>query len=166
MSRVLSAAARQSAYAQQTGEVWAILLTVNHPSFTQPLRVSSDNAVLLPLANVRGTLSKGIEYPYLPFTITLPQQDESNVARATVVIDNIDRRIVEAARRADSALEVTVEVVLASSPDITEIMIEGFRIEDVNYDALTVSGDLSVEYFDLEPFSKLRYTPSGFPGMF
>lgn len=164
--RQLSNAAKQAVYSQETSEVFIILLTITSPDFLEPIRISSDSTELLPLANVRGTLSRDEEYVYLPFAIELPQQDETGVARAKISIDNIDRRMVQAVRTATSALSITVEIVLASSPDVLEMSVEDFRMERISYDALTISGDLSVEHFDLEPYSKLRFTPSNFPGMF
>lgn len=164
--RQVSAAARQAVYEQETGEVFVILLTIDHPNFTQPIMVSSDPTQLLPISNVRGTISRGNEYPFLPFTIDLPNQDDTGIAKARISIDNIDRTMVNAVRTANSALSVTVEIVLSSSPDIIEVSIPDFRIDHVTYDSMTISGDLSVEYYDLEPYSKLRFTPSNFPGMF
>lgn len=166
MSRQLSNAAIQAAYSQETSEVFVSLLTITNPSFTEPIRLSSDNAVLLPNSNVRGTISNGIEYIYCPFTITLPQDDDTGIARATIRVDNIDRRITEAVRRATSAISVDIRIVLASSPDVIEAIVQDFRLEQVSYDALEVSGELSLDYYDLEPYSKLRFTPSGFPGLF
>lgn len=164
--RTLSAAAKQAALAQQTGEVFVILMRISHPNFAQDILLSSDPTQVLPIANVRGTVSNGEEYVYLPFTIQLPQQDGEGISRAKVQIDNIDRRMVEAVRTADSSLSVDVSIVLASQPDIIEVSIPDFKIEHVTYDALTISGDLSLEYYDLEPFPHLRFTPSNFPGMF
>lgn len=166
MSRNLSAQARQAIYNQQTDEVFVILMTIDHPNFTQPIRVSSDNAVILPSAGVRGTVSRGQEYVFLPFTIELPTQDDTGIARARISIDNIDRQMVNAVRTANSALKINIEIVLASTPDTVEVSMDDFRINQVTYDALTISGELSLEYYDLEPYSKLRFTPSNFPGMF
>lgn len=166
MSRQLSAAAKQAIYNQQTDEVFAILMTIDHPNFTQPILVSSDNGVILPSAGVRGTLSRGKEYVFLPFTIELPTQDDTGIARARISIDNIDRQMVNAVRSANSALKIKIEIVLASTPDVVEVVMDDFQINQVTYDALTISGELSLEYYDLEPYSKLRFTPSNFPGMF
>lgn len=162
----LSNAAIMAATAQQTSEVFVVLLTIDHPNFTQPIRCSSDNAVLLPNAGVRGTISRGEEYPFIPFSVSLPNQDDSGIAKARVSVDNIDRRMVQAVRTADSAISITIEIVLASSPDKVEVSEPDFKMESITYDTYTISGDLSLQYYDLEPYSKLKFTPSNFPGMF
>lgn len=164
--RTLSAAARQAIYAQETGQAFIWLLTIVHPNMTDPIRLSSDPTQTLPVANTYGTVSRGQEYVFLPFTLTLPNEDDTGVCRAQISIDNVDRRMVQAVRTADRALEITLEMVLSSTPDTVEIEYSDFRLEQVSYNALTISGDLTLEYYELEPFPKLRFTPNSFPGMF
>ena len=166
MPRQLSNAAKQAIYAQQTDVAFIVLLTINHSTFSEPIRVASDSYELLPLSGVRGVASRGNEYLYLPFAINLPVQDDTGVARASISIDNISREIVARVRQATSALSITIEIVLSSDVETPEITAAGFKLERVAYDALTVSGDISIEYFDLEPFPSRRFTPSDFPGIF
>lgn len=165
--RNLSANARRATLSQSTNKVFVVLVTINHVNFTQPIRVSSDNAVLLPEAGQRGTISRGEEYVFVPFDITLPVQDETESARAQIVIDNVDRRMIQALREnTNQPLSITIELVVSDSPDTVEISMDDFRLERVTYDAFTITGDLSMEYFDLEPYPAGRFTPSGFPGIF
>lgn len=166
MSRPLSPAAKQAIFSRQTGEVFVALLTISNPNFVDDIRLSNDPTQLLPEAGVPGTVSRGKEYLYMPFVPELPKQDDSGVARVRITIDNTDRRMVQAIRTATSALRVTLEIVLASSPDIVEVSTAEFQLESVIYDALTISGELTIEYFEAEPCSKLRFTPSDFPGLF
>lgn len=167
MPRQLSNEAKTALYSQQTSEVLVLLLTIDHASFTQPILLSSDPTEVLPVAGVLGTLSRGDEYVYLPFSVNLPNQDESGIARASISIDNIDRRLIQAVRDArGSQLDITIELLLASAPDDPEISVTGFRLERVQYDAFTITGEISVDYFDLEPFPAKRFTPADFPGLF
>jgi len=165
-NRELSNSAKQALFAQATEEVFIVLVTIDHETFTSPIRVSSDPFELLPDAGVRGVVSRGNEYLFMPFSINLPIQDDTGIARASLSVDNISREIVAAVRNARSALSITIEIVLASNVDDVEISIPDFRLESISYDAFTVSGDLSIEYFDLEPFPARRFTPSDFPGLF
>lgn len=164
--RTLSNTAKAALYAQSADECFIILVTIDHPTFAEPVRVASDPLEVLPIAGVRGVVSNGDEYVYLPFSIELPAQDDTGVAKARISVDNISREIVAAVRNATSALSISIAIVLASDPDTLEVSIEDFRLDRVTYDALTVSGDISVEYFDLEPFPARRFTPSDFPGLF
>lgn len=164
--RSVSSTARTAMYAQSTDEAFITLITIEHETFTEPVRVADDPFELLPLAGVRGVVSRGNEFMYMPFTVELPAQDDTGIARARISIDNISREIVAAVRTATSALTISMEVVLASDVDTPEVSIQDFRLERVTYDALHVSGDISVEYFDLEPFPARRFTPADFPGLF
>ena len=164
--RPVSNTAKAAVYAQNTDEAFITLVTIDHANFAEPVRVASDPFELLPDAGVRGVVSRGEEYLYLPFSIELPTQDDSGISRARLSIDNISREIVAAVRSANSALSITIEIILASDPDTVEISIADFRLDRVTYDAFTVSGDISAEYFDLEPFPSRRFTPSDFPGLF
>lgn len=166
MSRNVSSAFKQAAFSQETNTAFIMLVTISHDSFSDDIRLASDSYEDLPTAGVRGVISRSEEYIYLPLAIVLSQEDDSGVARASISVDNINRDIIAAVRSATSAVSVTIEVVLSSDPDTVEVSVQDFRLERVEYDAFTVSGDLSVEYFDLEPFPSGRFTPSKFPGMF
>lgn len=166
MPRQLSNTAKQALYAQETTEVFIVLLTIDHENFTAPVRVASDPFETLPIAGQKGVVSRGDEYIYLPFSINLPQQDDTGVARASVSIDNVAREIITYVRQASSALSISIEIVLASDVDTVEVSAPDFKLEQVTYDSLTVSGDISLEYYDLEPFPARRFTPSDFPGIF
>ena len=166
MSRTLSTTARGAMFAQQTDEVFIVLLTISHDSFDDDIRVASDSREELPVAGVRGVISRGEEYLYIPFDLTLPQQDDSGVSKASLSLDNVGRELITAVRSADSAVRIKIEVVLDSAIDTVEITLDDFRLDSVKYNALTVSGDISMDYYDLEPCPKQRFTPSDWPGVF
>ena len=166
MSRTLSTTARGAMFAQQTDEVFIVLLTISHDSFDDDIRVASDSRESLPVAGVRGVISRGDEYIYIPFDLTLPQQDDTGVSKASISLDNVGRELITAVRSADSAVRIKIEVVLDSAIDTVEITLDDFRLDSIKYNALTVSGDISMDYYDLEPCPKQRFTPSDWPGVF
>lgn len=166
VGRDVSPRFRREAYKATTKEVYALLMTIEHPSWTQPLRIASDNAVLLPSAGVRGVLSRGNEFLFLPFNISLPAQDETGISKCSISVDNVDRQIVGAARSALTPPSITLEVILSAEPDTVEISYTDFRLDRVGWDAFIVTGEISIEYFDLEPFPWARFTPGDWPGIF
>ena len=166
MSRSVSTAFKQAVNAQQTSEVFITLVTISHPDFTDDIRVASDPFELLPDAGVRGVVSRGEEYIYLPFNITLPAQDDTGVARAMISIDNVSREAIQKVRQATTSPSITIEIVMSSDVDTVEVSVNDFRLERVPYDAFVLSGEISVEYYDLEPYPTRRFTPSDFPGIF
>lgn len=166
MSRALSADAKRAIFAPQTDVAFIILLTISHPAFTDDVRLTNDAFETLPVANVWGVVSNGLEYVYAPFNVILPNQDETGVSRASITIENIDRRLVQSIRAADSSLSVSIQIVLSSDVDSVELTADDFKLERVTYNAIDISGDLTLEYFDNEPVPWARFTPSNFPGMF
>ena len=166
MSRTLSAPAKAAIFAQETNKAFIMLLTVSHPNWVEDLHYASDPFEELMTVSGRGVISRGEEYPFIPFSLNLPTQDDSGVAKASISIDNINREIVSLIRSTPSAVRIKIEIVLSTSVDTPEITIENFRLEQVSYDAMTISGDISIKYFDLEPFPSKQFTPSDFPGLF
>lgn len=166
MPRSLSNTFKSAVFAQETNEAFIMLLTITHPDFTDDILVSSDPTQNLPIAGVRGTVSNGLEYVYIPFSLVLPQDDDTGVNRATISIDNVNNDIIEHIRSADSALAIKFQIVLSSDPDTAEITFDQFKLEHVTYNASTIEGDISIEYFEQEPFPSKTFTPSDFPGMF
>lgn len=165
-SRQLSAAAKQAAFSQETAEVFIMLLTISHPNWTEDVRLASDSFEELPVAGVRGVISNGLEYLFGAFAITLPTQDETNTTRANITVDNVSREMIRQIRNANSKVSISLQIVLSSDVDTAEMTVSDFKLERVIYDAFTVSGDISLEYFDLEPFPYQRFTPSKFPALF
>lgn len=154
--RTLSNAALASAHARETGEAWLILLTITHPTLSPPLRFVN---------NLQSVTSRGNVFIAFPFEIELPEQDADTPGEARIVIDNIDRQIVETIRQITSPPEVLIEIVLASQPSTVEAAFDGLVLRNVQYDAYTVKGTLRFEDIMTEPVS-LQMTPSRFPGMF
>ena len=166
MSRTVSATFKKAVFAQETTEAFICLLTISHPSFTQDVLLTDDPTQLLPVAGVRGIISNGVEFLFLPFTFQLPAQNDSETAKATITIDNVSQEIIKQVRSANSAVSLKIQIVLSSTPDVIDFEADNFQLNNVTYDALTVSGDLSLDYFDLEPYPAPSFTPSYFPGLF
>lgn len=157
MSRPLTLSALQAVNAQETGEVFAVLLTLAHDSLAQPLRVTSDSV---------NTVSRGDVFVAYPFDLSLPEDSEALTATAHLSIDNVDRMIVAALRGLQDSPAVTVEIVRAAAPDTVEAVFPDFRLSEIQYDAARVTGILTIEDFTAEPYPAGVFAPAGFPGLF
>lgn len=168
MPRPLSPAAKAAIFAQETDKAFIVLLTISHPTWEEDMLFSNDATEPLTIPNTRGTKSRGDEYIFLPFSVKLPQQDETGNASASLSIDNISREIVYRIRQAQAvaAARVKIEIIVNTTPDVVEMTLPNFRLSNVSYDALTITGDIDLKYFDLEPFPARTFTPSDFPAMF
>lgn len=159
---------RQAAYAQDTDVAVIMLLTLSNENMEEPIRVcSAPVEKFTDLGeNVYGVTSNFNRFIFLPFEIELPQDDKTGAVSAKLTIDNVTREIVQYARQTRNVLNVTVQVVLSNNLDYVELEYKNFKLRNINYDSLTISGDLSIDYLGLEPFPAGRFTPSGFPGLF
>lgn len=159
---------RQAAYAQETDVAVIVLLTLSTPDLPDTIRVCN-----VPVEkftdlgeNVYGVTSNQQRYIFLPFDITLPQDDKTGAVSAKLTIDNVNRQIVQYARQTRKALNVGIQVILSNNLDYVELEYNDFKLTNVSYNGFSVEGDLSVDYLGLEPFPAGRFTPSGFPGLF
>ena len=147
----------QAVNAPETGEAFLILLTLDHDTLDEPLRFTSDGV---------DTESRGNTYIAFPFQISLPPSSKDQPPKMQLTIDNVDRQIVQTIREIQSAPSITVEVVLASTPDTVEVTLPDFILLNASYDRLTVQGDLVLELLEREPFPADTYNPANFPGLF
>lgn len=156
MSRNLSPVARNAIYAQETGEVFIILLTLNHPDLTGPIRVSSEGV---------DTVSRGETYEAVPYDVALPDESPDRPPRARLRFDNVDQKVGIAIREITDAPYLTLEVVTDTDRDNPEISYEDFKLSNVTTTRPFIEGDLTFEEFTNERFG-MMFTPSLFPGLF
>lgn len=157
MPRALSATALQAIHAQETGEVFVLLLTIAHASLTPSLYFAGNSENV-----VRG----GNTFLPWPFQISLPPESDDQIPTVQLKIDNIDRRILEGIRMLTSPPTITLEVVLASSPNTLEAGPFTMTLRNIEYDALVITGALTYEDVLNEPWPQFRITPNLFPGSF
>jgi hypothetical protein len=157
MSRILSTPAQQALFAPETGDAFIVLLTISNTALAEPICVTSDEVI---------TISNGVSFVPFPFDLVLPNDMDSKSYRAKLVIDNIDRSIVQAVRSLTTAPSVLIQIVRAATPDVIEAQFVDFTLTNVTYDAYRVQGDLTVEDFTAEPFPAAIFSPGLFPGLF
>ncbi len=113
-----------------------------------------------------GVTSRGLDYTFLPFEITLPSEEEANAPRCSVVMHDVTRYLTPIIRTITKPVEVKIELVLNKSPDTVEILLEDFEIRNFVYTAEQVTAELTMVSLDREPFPMYSYTPQFNPGMF
>lgn len=169
MSRTLSSTALSAFYAQETGDFPIILITITEPSLTTPVRISSDPTTRL-IENLEqviyGTTSRGNPFYFIPFSIVLPSDTDDAAPKATISIDNVSRELTPIIRGLSTPPSVMIELVMSSTPNVVEAVFPDFSITTIDYDQLTISGDLTVDLLVAEPFPAGTFTPSRFPALF
>ncbi len=154
----LSAETVAGMFDEETGDGLLVLLTINHPDFSTPIRVVN-NKVDVP--------SRGDTFTSFPFDIVLPSSEVGSGSVARLTIDNVSREIVSAIRLAGSVPPtVLIEVVRLKDTEVLEFSFPPFRIRNVRADVTAVSGDLFATDLQTEPYPALTFTPGFFPGLF
>lgn len=156
-----------AAFAQESGDVVVVLITIDHPSLDAPLRFSSDPTTRLsddPL--LYGTVSRGETFYFVPVKVALPdEQDRSPEAKLT--LDNISRDTIALIRAAVSPPPTALlEVVLAATPDVVEASFADFTVSKATSDAQQVEIELTFDTLGAEPVPAMKFDPGRFPGLF
>lgn len=167
--RTLTSEALRAMFAAETGYYPILLLTISHPAMATPLYVSSDATQRLSVTDtdiVYGTVSRGTNFIYLPLTLALPLDSDEEAPRTSISLDNIDRSLVPIIRSLTSPPVITIELVMSCSVNVVEASFPDFDMTSIHYDALVITGTLSLDMLVTEPFPAGTFTPSQFPGIF
>ena len=156
MPRTVSATLKAEAFAQHSGEVYIALLVISHADITT-LRFA---------ANSENVSSGGNTYIAYPFDIRLPQERDDQPPQVPIVIDNVDRAIVDEIRTLTGPPDVTLSVVLASDPDVVEYGPIETTLRNVDWNFGTITGDLQAEDLLNESYPGDAFTPQNAPGLF
>ncbi len=133
---MLSPLAVNAAQAPESGEVFLVMLEISHSSWTTPFYMV-DNTV--------DVISEGKTYIAWPFDLILGDDDGQRLPEVKLIIDNVDRKLVEIIRTTVDPPQMAVKLVLASQPDVVEVYISGLTLRDVDFNALQITWTLYAE---------------------
>lgn len=167
MSRDVSDTFKSEVFNQEMADVAIVLITISHVDISDNILVSSDSTEALPILGVPGTVSNGLEYPQFPFELTLQEQSDNLLARATLKIDNVSREIIQAIRSASNdPPTVRIQIVLSSDTDTPEIDIQNLQLNNIKANASYVEGELQPKIIQGEKFPSSTFNQADFPGVF
>lgn len=152
---MLSNQANIAANTISSNVAWLVLLTFTLPG-RDPLRVVN---------NTLDVVSRGNTFQACGFEIILPNDDGDSMPTVKLTIPNADREIVEWIRGFPMAPTLMMEIVLSTQLDIVERSIDWMRLSNVTYDAIQITGTLSVENVLSTGFPGEKYSPVRFPGL-
>lgn len=169
MSRLatLSPAALKALFSPEAEDDLIALLTIEGGAET--IRLANGYTTRLSETDediLYGVMSRGDAYIFIPFGLTLPQEDPTSAPRCQITIQDVTRRLTPIIRTITTALDVTLELVLTATPDVVEVSFPGLLMAGVKYNANTISAELTVDSMATEPFPAGNFTPSYFPGLF
>jgi len=161
----LSPNLRAALNAEETDQEIVCLLTISHPNFTEPMRVT-DSPVTVFDDDVYGIDSRGDRFIYIPFNFTMPDQNDTAVPTVRLSVENVSLEITEAFKKMTSPAICLFELVLASSPDTLEMVYEDLILRGGQGDVLYVSADVAADDVTRERYPADSYSPFLYPGLF
>jgi hypothetical protein len=165
--RVLSLNFREALFAQESGEVPIMLLTITHPEPAEPIYLSTDATERFstdPL--MYRTRSRGIDFLYAGIDVTLPDEQDKSPPASKLTIANVTRDLIPLARSVSTPPSVKIEAVLASDPDTVEMTWPAMDMSNLTYDASFLTFDLTMDALVTEPYPAGSFSPAYFPGLF
>ncbi len=155
--RDTSAAARAALYAPSTGEVFLHLVTIEHDDLATPIRLVDD------LVDI---VSRGDTYTASGIRPQLPPDTPDELPGIDMIIENVEHDLIIALESITTPPTVTIEVIMASTPDTVEAGPFVFDINATKYNATRVTLRLEIERLLSEPYPVGLFTPTMFPMLF
>jgi len=158
MSNVLSSEMLAQIFSQESNDPYLVLVTLSHPSFAEDFTLVN-NAVNI--------ISRGIEFKAFPMKITMPVDDGESGRNVVMEFDNVSLELIGALRTVvNEQINVKLEMILASIPDIVQMSLTELKIVDIRYDRSKIFATLAIDTFMMSALTSERYTPNNFPGLF
>lgn len=116
--------------------------------------------------NNEEVVSRGKTYLPYPFRMQLPDDTGDKLPVVKLQIDNISGEIIKAIREFTEPPKIKVEMITNLYPDTVEKSLDSLQLRTVNYDSITIQGDLSVVNVLSVKFPSEEYSPVRFPALF
>lgn len=172
MSRLttMSPEAIKAVFSQESDADLVVLLTFYDPDTNQPsVRLCDNYTGRISETSedvVYGVVSRSNNFTFLPLQVTMPQEDEAQAPRMSIVINDVTRYVVPIIRSLSKPPKVLMELVLTKTPDVVEASFSGFFVSSFTYNADQVTCELSMVDYEREPFPMHSFSPKYFPGLF
>ena len=127
----------------------------------------------------RGTDATGIAYnhnghltvykrPYPAHLMRFKLPDDSDAGPGTMQIelDNVDRALTQTIRDIHTPIPFKVEMVMDNAKDTVDLVWPEYVLVNIQYNAATISGTLTLDNLVREPFPGLMFTPGTAKGVF
>lgn len=155
--RQISGPAIRAVLSRETDKVFVPLLKIAHPDIAT-IYICGDTTQVV--------RTDGTYLPF-PFEFILPPDQDGELPRASLRVDNVTKEIVKAIRTLTGRPKVTFLLVLADSPEVVEYGPAEFLLGNAEWDALQVMGTLAYqEDIWMQTVPGQTYTPSSSPGLF
>lgn len=144
-------------FAQRSGDPFLALLTLTHPSFSQPIYLVN---------NTEDIVSNGNTFVAFPFKFILPSDDAESTRELSLEFDNVSLELLDEIRSVTTSISLKLEMVLASIPDEIQYEFSELKISNITYNKNRISAKVFLDVFLSSEIPSEKYLPSNFPGLF
>ena len=127
-----------------------------------------DNVDLRAVNNLEDVTSRGNVFTAFPFAIALPPDDGQKPQNLKLSFPNVGQELMQLIREYEPNLapKVKLELVLSTTPDVVEKLVDFMTLANVTYTATDISFDLSSSSIFARKTCTATYNQAEFPGMF
>jgi hypothetical protein len=122
--------------------------------------------ILRVVSNTENIISRGQLFSATFFEITMPTDNGETLPTVELKIANVDGLLIQTIRGFANPPQMKLELVLSTTPDIVERSVDWLVLKSVDYNALTISGRLTVESVLSQRFPAYDFCPPYYPGLF
>lgn len=144
-------------FAQESNDPFLSLVTLSHETFDQPIYLVN---------NTKNITSRGNVFQAFPMTIRFPVDDGESARDFQIEFDNVSLELIQAIRSVTTQIGVTVELILASIPDVVQMSQEDLFIATMSYNKTKITARIVLDTFLNVALTSESYTPVSYPGMF
>lgn len=158
MPRGYSTALTTEIHATSSADPALVLLEITHSGLVTPVRVVNASESIV---------SNGNTYVAMAFGVTLPDEQEAQLPRAQLAMDNIGRELMQwlDTSNGGSGAQARLMQVRRSAPNTVEYEIT-IDLASIRATSKLVTGELGYESFLDRPAVVTRYDPVSAPGLF
>lgn len=138
-------------------------------SFAVPADLSPLRRVTMSMVRpqpIYGTISRGEQYLFVPFDLTLPDEQDETAPNAKIRLSNVGREVMELVRSVDTPAKIVLEILLGSDLETVEVAFPELHIAQAEYTAGELTLGLVVDFLSEIPFPGGTFGPAYFPGLF
>ena len=161
MPRLLSTNAIKEINLLNSSEAWLWLMTLTDPD--KPL--DATNPQLFVNNNV-SIISRLKTYIPFAFAVDMFIDDGDRIPTMGLTVDNVTRELIDEIRLITSPLQVDLELVAASNPDLVEISVPRMTLRDISYTGVSLTGTLMLDDVLNQRFPAERVDPQQYGGLF
>jgi hypothetical protein len=115
---------------------------------------------------VYGVVSNSNNFIFIPMEISLPTEEDNTAPKCSLTFHDVTRYLTPTIRGLTYPPRIKIELVLTSTPSRVEATFSGFYITNITYNADSVTCELTMTDYAVEPFPCFTFTPQYFPGLF